>query len=60
LLNTDLRAGSFRLQYRTTHVYPGKDETVTAFTDCGIERLKQIIADTRAFSHAPRRNTSTK
>ena len=29
------------------HVYNGKDDTVTAFTDYGIECLKQIIADVR-------------
>jgi hypothetical protein len=29
------------------HVYNGKDDAVTAFTDYGIECLKQIIADVR-------------
>jgi hypothetical protein len=29
------------------HVYNGKDDAVTAFTDYGIECLKQIIAGVR-------------
>ena len=29
------------------HVYTSKDEAITAFTDEGIECLKQIIADLR-------------
>jgi hypothetical protein len=40
------------------HVYRGKDEAVTAFTDDGIENLKQVIADMRADGRAPRRPTS--
>jgi hypothetical protein len=40
------------------HVYTSKDEAITAFTDKGIECLKQIIADLRAFNqtlrHDPR------
>jgi hypothetical protein len=40
------------------HVY-GKDEAVTAFTEDGIENLKQIIADMRADGRAPRRPPST-
>ena len=30
------------------HVYTSKDEAITAFTDEGIECLKQIIADPRS------------
>jgi hypothetical protein len=37
------------------HVYTGPDETITAFTDYGIECLKQIIADMRSFGRAPPR-----
>jgi hypothetical protein len=33
-------------------VYNGKDDAVTAFTDQGIEWLKQIITDARAASSA--------
>ena len=35
------------------------DETVTAFTDYGIECLKQTIADERAAGRALRRTPST-
>ena len=31
------------------HVYTSKDEAITAFTDEGIECLKQIIADLRSI-----------
>ena len=31
------------------HVYTSKDEAITAFTDEGIEYLKQIIADLRSI-----------
>jgi hypothetical protein len=41
------------------HVYTSADETVAAFTDYGIECLKQIIADERAAGRAPRRTPST-
>ncbi|MFZ0459008.1 MAG: hypothetical protein WAM17_11300 [Rhodoplanes sp.] len=41
------------------HVYHGHDDAVTAFTDYGIENLKQIIADMRADGRAPRRTLST-
>jgi hypothetical protein len=37
------------------HVYTGRDEALTAFTEEGIENLKQIIADMRADGRAPRR-----
>jgi len=40
------------------YVYRGNDDAVTAFTDYGIECLKQIIADERAAGRAPPR-TST-
>jgi hypothetical protein len=40
------------------HVYHGHDDAVTAFTDYGIENLKQIIADMRADGRAPRRTLS--
>lgn len=40
------------------HVYRGKDEAVTAFSDDGIENLKQIIADIRADGRAARRRPS--
>ena len=41
------------------HVYRAKDDAVTAFTDYGIQCLKQIIADERAFNQASRRAPST-
>ena len=41
------------------HVYRGNDDAITAFTDYGIECLKQIIADERAAGRAPRRTQST-
>ena len=41
------------------HVYIGKDDAVTAFTDYGIECLKQIIADMRSSGLAPQRAPST-
>jgi hypothetical protein len=41
------------------HVYCGKDDAITAFTEDGIENLKQIIADMRADGRAPRRTPST-
>jgi hypothetical protein len=36
------------------YVYRGKEDTVTAFTEDGIENLKQLIADMRADGRAPR------
>ncbi len=41
------------------YVYRGKDDAVTAFTNDGIENLKQIIADMRAEGRVPRRIPST-
>jgi hypothetical protein len=41
------------------HVYRGKDDAVAAFTDYGIECLKQIIADERALNQTSRRAPST-
>jgi hypothetical protein len=41
------------------HVYRGKDDAVTAFTNDGIECLKQIIADVRSFGQVRRRGPST-
>jgi hypothetical protein len=41
------------------YVERGKDNAVTAFTEDGIENLKQIIADMRADGHAPPRKPST-
>ena len=41
------------------YVYRGKDDAVTAFTDYGIECLKQIIADMRADGRAPPRKPPT-
>ena len=41
------------------HVYSGKDDAVTAFTEHGIENLKRIIADMRADGRTPRRTHST-
>ena len=38
------------------YVERGKDDAVTAFTEDGIENLKQIIADMRADGRAPPRN----
>jgi hypothetical protein len=35
------------------HVYGVGDDSVTAFTDYGIECLRQIIADERAAGNAP-------
>jgi hypothetical protein len=40
------------------YVCRGKDDALTAFTDDGIENLKQIIADMRAAGRAPRRTLS--
>jgi hypothetical protein len=44
-LSTDLFPEDGRL-----HVYRGKDDAITAFTEDGIENLKQIIADMRPRS----------
>lgn len=41
------------------HAYGVGEDGVTAFTDYGIENLKQIIADMRANGRAPRRALST-
>lgn len=41
------------------YVCTGKDDAVTAFTEDGIENLKQIIADLRADGRAPPRRPST-
>jgi hypothetical protein len=41
------------------YVCSGTDESVTAFTEDGIENLKQIIADLRADGRAPPRRLST-
>jgi hypothetical protein len=41
------------------YVCRGKDDALTAFTDDGIENLKQIIADMRADGRAPHRTAST-
>jgi hypothetical protein len=41
------------------HVYTSKDEAITAFTDYGIEYLKQIIADMRLYGRTPRHDTLT-
>jgi len=41
------------------YVYRAKDDAVTAFTDYGVECLKQIIADMRADGRAPPRKPST-
>ncbi len=41
------------------YVYSGKDDAITAFTEDGIENLKQIIADLRADGRAPPRAPST-
>jgi hypothetical protein len=41
------------------YVCSGKDDAVTAFTEDGIENLKQIIADMRAQRRAPPRKAST-
>jgi hypothetical protein len=40
------------------YVECGKDDALTAFTEGGIENLKQIIADMRADGRAPRRASS--
>jgi hypothetical protein len=41
------------------HVYTSKDEAITAFTDEGIEYLKQVIADMPSFGETPRHDRST-
>jgi hypothetical protein len=41
-------------------IYDGKSEAVTAFTDEGIENLKQTIANMRSSGQAPRRHPSAK
>ena len=40
------------------YVECGKDDAITAFTEDGIENLKQIIADMRADGRAPPRPSS--
>ena len=42
------------------HVYGPGEDGVTAFTEYGIECLRQIIADERAAGRAPRQIKSTK
>jgi hypothetical protein len=42
------------------HVCTGKDQAITAFTEDGIDNLKQIIADMRVDSRALHRAPSTK
>jgi hypothetical protein len=41
------------------HVYTNKDEAITAFTDYGIECLKQVISDMRSFGQTPDQAPST-
>jgi hypothetical protein len=41
------------------YVCRGTDDAITAFTEEGIENLKQIITDMRADGRAPRRMPST-
>ena len=41
------------------HVYGVGDDGVTAFTQYGIECLKQIVADERAAGRAPKPSPST-
>jgi hypothetical protein len=41
------------------HVYGVGEDGVTAFTEDGIDNLKQIIADMRADGRAPPRKPST-
>ena len=41
------------------YVECGKEDAVTAFTEDGIENLKQIIAELRANGRTPRRKAST-
>ena len=41
-------------------IYDGKGDGVTAFTDEGIENLKQTIANMRSSGQAPRRDPSVK
>jgi hypothetical protein len=41
------------------YVYSGTDDAVTAFTEDGIENLKQIILDRQADGRAPPRKPST-
>ena len=41
------------------YVNSGKDDAITAFTEDGIENLKQIIADMRAYRRAPPQPSST-
>jgi hypothetical protein len=41
------------------YVYTSKDEAITAFTDYGIECLRQLIADTRSFGNPIRRAPAT-
>jgi hypothetical protein len=42
------------------HVYGIREDGVTAFTENGIENLKQIIADMRADGRAPPRASTPK
>jgi hypothetical protein len=54
----DLSIGMFP-EHGCLSVYNGKDDALTAFTDQGIEWLKQIIADARAAGPARLRDRTT-
>ena len=41
------------------YVHTSQDKAITAFTEYGIECLKQIIEDVRSLGQQPRRNPST-
>ena len=42
------------------HVYGVGEDGMTAFTEHGVENLKQLIADMRTDGRAPRRTSSSK
>ena len=46
-------------EHGRVYVCTGSDDAVTAFTDYGIECLKQIIADERVAGEAPHSTRST-
>jgi hypothetical protein len=46
-------------EHGRVYVYRGNDDAMTAFTDDGIEYLKEVIANERAAGRAPPHTRST-
>jgi len=55
----DQRASARHPENGCLHVYGVGDDGVNAFTKCGIECLRQIIADERKAGSAPQRIAPT-